>query len=91
MAVLVTPPATIDLVAMTNGVPRRTAAELKALEETVIVPARPPAARTARNPDLLSAEEKMAFYKAEGVTAVLQSESGWLGRRAGLLAARIAR
>ncbi|MCX5765376.1 MAG: M20/M25/M40 family metallo-hydrolase [Gemmatimonadetes bacterium] len=31
------------------------------------------------NPDLLNAEEKMAFYKAEGVAVVLQCESGWLG------------
>ncbi len=79
MAVLATPPATIDIVAMTNGVPRRTEAELKALEETVIVPVRPTAARTVRNSELLTPEEKMAFYKAEGVSAVLQSESGWLG------------
>jgi Zn-dependent M28 family amino/carboxypeptidase len=32
-----------------------------------------------RRTDLLSAEEKLAFYKTEGVTAVLQCESGWLG------------
>ena len=79
MAVLVTPPAVVDLVSLTNGVPRRTEAELRSLEETVIVPVRPVAARTVRNPELLTADEKMAFYKAEGVTAVLQSESGWLG------------
>ncbi|MGE5092352.1 MAG: M20/M25/M40 family metallo-hydrolase [Bacillota bacterium] len=78
-AVLVTPPATIDLAPLTNGVPRRTDAELKALEETVIAPPRPSPARSPRNPDLVTAEEKLAFYKAEGVTAVLQSESGWLG------------
>ena len=78
-AVLVTPPATIDLTPLTNGVPRYTDAQLEALEETVIAPARPVPPRAVRNPDLLSAEERMAFFKAEGVAAVLQSESGWLG------------
>ena len=78
-AVLVTPPATIDLAAMTNGVPRRTDAELKAIEEGVITPPRAVTARTVRNPDLLTAEEKLTFYKSEGVAAVLQCESGWLG------------
>lgn len=79
MVVLTTPPATIDIAAMTRGVPRRTEAELKELEEMVIAPARPVAARTVRNPDLVTAEERMAFLRAEGVIAVLQSESGWLG------------
>lgn len=79
IAVLSTPPAKIDLTPLTNGVPRRTDAELKALEETVIVPSRPAPPRAVRNPDLLTAEEKVAFYKSEGVAAVLQCESGWLG------------
>jgi carboxypeptidase Q len=78
-AVLATPPATIDLTPLTNGVPRRTDAELRALEEVVVAPLRPPPARQVPRTDLLSAEEKLAFYKAEGVAAVLQSESGWLG------------
>jgi hypothetical protein len=40
----------------------------------------PPATpRAIRNPDLLSAIEKMVFFKAEGVLAVFQCESGWLG------------
>lgn len=78
-AVLVTPPVAIDLVALTNGVPRRTADDLKALERVVIAPARAAAASTPRNTELLSAEEKMAFYQAEGVAVVLQCESGWLG------------
>lgn len=78
-AVLVTPPARIDLTAMTNGVHRRTDEELQRMEETVVVPPRPAATRTVRNPDLLSAEEKLRFYKEEGVAAVLQCESGWLG------------
>jgi carboxypeptidase Q len=78
-AVLVTPPAAINLASLTNGVPRRTEAELAAMEQVAIAPARPAPVRTIRHPDLLSAQEKMAFYKAEGVAAVLQSESGWLG------------
>ncbi len=78
-AVLVTPPAAIDLAALTNGVPRLTGQELEARERTVIVPSRAAPARAARNPELLTADEKIAFYAAEGVAAVLQSESGWLG------------
>lgn len=78
-AVLVTPPAVIDLVRLTNGVPRRTDADLKALEQTTIVPPRRVTQRPPPNPNVLTAEQKMAFYAAEGVAAVLQSESGWLG------------
>jgi len=78
-AVLVTPPAVIDLDRLTNGVPRRSDADLKALEQTAIVPQRPVTPRPPPNPDLLTAEEKTAFYASEGVAAVLQSESGWLG------------
>jgi len=78
-AVLVTPPAVIDLAPLTNGVPRYTQQGLAAIEQTAIAPIRATAPRAVRNPDLLSAEEKMAFYLAEGVTVVLQCESGWLG------------
>jgi hypothetical protein len=78
-AVLVTPPAAIDLAPLINGVPRLTQEELEARERTVIAPARVPAPRVVRHPDLLTAEEKVAFYASEGVAAVLQSESGWLG------------
>jgi carboxypeptidase Q len=77
-AVLVTPPAAIDIAAMTRGVPRLTQQDLDAIERTTVTTA-PVAPRTARNPDLLTAEEKVAFYASEGVAAVLQSESGWLG------------
>ena len=78
-AVLATPPAPIDLTPLTNGVPRRTDAELRALEEVVVAPIRPTPARQVPRTDLLTAEEKLAFYQAEGVAAVLQCESGWLG------------
>jgi carboxypeptidase Q len=77
-AVLVTPPVAIDVAALAQGVPRRSDEELKKLEEAVIAPPRA-APRTVPNPDLLKAEEKLAFYKAEGVAVVLQCESGWIG------------
>jgi len=78
-AALTTPPAPIDLVPLTKGVPRLTDDALKALEQTAIVPVRSAPARTARNADLLTTDEKLAFYQTEGVVAVLQCESGWLG------------
>jgi hypothetical protein len=77
--VLVTPPVPIDVAALARGVPRLTQRDLDIIEQTVIVPPRAPAPRTVPNPDLLTAEEKVAFYAAEGVAAVLQCESGWLG------------
>ncbi|HEY3286080.1 MAG TPA: M20/M25/M40 family metallo-hydrolase [Gemmatimonadaceae bacterium] len=78
-AVLVTPPAPVNTDAMAAGTPRLTEAELAAIERTVIVPPRPAPPRTVRNPELLSAVEKTAFYAAEGVAVVLQSESGGVG------------
>lgn len=77
--VLATPPAPIDLAPLINGVPRWTDAQLDSIAQVVIAPTRPGPARTARNPDVLTAEEKLAFYKSEGVVAVFQCESGWLG------------
>ena len=77
-AVLATPPASVDLTRFREGVPRRTEEELKALAEEVLPP---PAGQPAapRNPDLLRAEERMAFYEAEGAVAVLECTSGWIG------------
>lgn len=77
--VLATPPAAVNLAKLTNGVPRFTDADLANLEHTVIVPERPAAVRAIPNPNSLTASERMAFFKTEGVVAVLQSESGWLG------------
>jgi len=77
MAVLSTPPAEVSLDRIRNGVPRRTAEDLKALEEEVL-PA-PPRVRALRNPDLLRADDRLAFYKAEGVAVVLECNSGWIG------------
>ena len=78
-AVLVTPPVAIDFAPLFNGTTRRTEAELRALEATVIAPIRPTPPRTVQRTDLLTAAEKLAFYKAEGVAVVLQCEGGWIG------------
>ncbi len=78
-AVLVTPPVRINLDAMAAGTPRLTEADLAALERTVIVPPRPTPPRVVRNAELLSAAEKVAFYTAEGVAVVLQSDGGGVG------------
>ncbi len=77
-AVLVSSPVVIDLATLTNGVPRYTDDQLAALERTAIVPARPAAVRVVRNPLLLTAVEKMAFYKSEGVAVVLQTDGNRL-------------
>ncbi|HEY4321357.1 MAG TPA: M28 family peptidase [Gemmatimonadales bacterium] len=79
MVVLSTPPAVIDMAPLTNGVARWTDDQLKTIEQTVITPPRAVTVRAPRNPDALSATDKLAFYKSEGVLAVLQCESGWLG------------
>jgi len=89
-SVLSTPPAVVDRARFSTGVARYTDAELKLLESPALPPAAPPTpaptataaaapAPTAPNPSVVRPEEKMAFYKAEGVVAVLQSESGWPG------------
>lgn len=75
--VLSTPPARIDLGTLARGVPRRTDEELDAIARTVI---QPPAIQPAVPPSGgLKPEEKMRFFASEGVAAVLQCESGWLG------------
>lgn len=78
-AVLVTPPAPIDLAPLTNGVPRLTDDDLRALEEKVIAPARSAPPRQLPRPNAITPVEKLAFYRSEGAVAVLQCESGWLG------------
>ncbi len=86
LAVMSTPPANIDLTRFERGTPRRTAEELRALEEDVIVPPPGPDAYFSRlypprpsNPDVLTAAEKLAFYVSEGAAVVLESSSGWPG------------
>jgi carboxypeptidase Q len=78
LAVLSTPPALIDLARIRDGVPRRTAEELKALEEE-LAPEAPSQPGAPRDPDLLRSVDRMAFYEAEGVAVVLESNSGWMG------------
>lgn len=75
-AVLMSPPATIDLKPLIDGTPRLSDAELAEREKVVITPARPAPPR--RNPAVLTAQERIAFFKAEGAAVVLQCESGWL-------------
>ena len=90
-AVLSTPPATIDLAPLTNGVPRRTPAELEALQQTVVAPARPTTPRPPPNPELLTAEEKMAFYRLGGGRRRPAVRERVARRGARLLSARRAR
>jgi hypothetical protein len=85
MAVLSTPPPTIDLERFATGTPRRTDDEMRALAEDVI-PTREPdplfsrlSRPTPRNPDVLSAADKLAFFVEEGAAVVLESSSGWPG------------
>ena len=77
-AVLSTPPAVVDLARFREGVPRRTEEDLKELEEAVLPAATGPPGNP-RNPDLLRSEERMAFYREEGVAVVLECSSGWPG------------
>ncbi|MCZ6915145.1 MAG: hypothetical protein O7I93_00075, partial [Gemmatimonadetes bacterium] len=86
MAVLATPPATIDLSRFATGRPRRTDEEMRELAEAVIPPRRGPDAYFSRlypappaNPDVLDAVDRLDFYKTEGVAVVLESNSGWPG------------
>ena len=86
MAVLATPPATIDLRRFATGRPRRTDEEMRELAEAVIPPRRGPDPYFSRlypsppaNPDVLDAVERLDFYKTEGVAVVLESNSGWPG------------
>ena len=86
MAVLGTPPPSIDLTRFATGTPRRTEEELRALEEDVVLPTAGPDPyfsrlypNPPRNPDLLTAEQRLAFFVAQDVAVVLESQSGWPG------------
>ncbi len=77
-AVLSTPPADVDLARYREGVQRRTDEELKALAEEVLPP--PPGRPGAPpNPNVLRSEDRIAFFKDEGVAVVLECTSGWPG------------
>jgi len=76
---LATPPYALDMDALTRGVARLTADELKQTEETVVPRLRQPATPPPPNPDLVKAQERLDFFRAEGVVAVLQCEGGQPG------------
>jgi carboxypeptidase Q len=78
--VLATPPFTLDMAALTRGVSRLTDDDLRQMEETVVPrPQRIPPVPPPPNPDLVKAEERMDFFRAEGAVAVFQCESGFPG------------
>jgi hypothetical protein len=77
-AVLATPPAEVDLGRYRDGRPRRTEEELRELAAETEPPAPRPRGGP-RDPDLLSAADRMAFFKAEGAAVVLECPSGWPG------------
>jgi carboxypeptidase Q len=80
LVVLATPPFALDMAALTQGVSRLTDDDLRRMEESVVPrPQRVPPVPPPPNPDLVKAEERMAFFRAEGAVAVLQCESGFLG------------
>ncbi|MEN6312495.1 MAG: M20/M25/M40 family metallo-hydrolase, partial [Acidobacteriota bacterium] len=79
-AVLASPLLPLDMAGLTQGVARLTPEDLKKMEEAVVPkpqfqrPAPPPP-----NPDLLKAEDKLEFFRAEGALAALQCEGGQPG------------
>ena len=76
-AVLWTPEFQIDLERLAQATPRRSLEELKELEQAVIPQERRRSADSQpSNPSLLTAEEKLAFFKAEGVRVLLECRSG---------------
>ena len=85
MAVLSSPPPVIDQTRFARGTRRRTDEEMRALAEDVILPPAGPDyfsrlyPPTPRNPDILTAAQKLDFYVAEGAAVVLESSSGWPG------------
>jgi hypothetical protein len=74
-AVLSTPPPTIDITRYRKGVERWTDKELREIAETPTPPRSP---RSPRDPNLVTAVERNAFFKKEGVAVILESRSGWL-------------
>lgn len=74
VVVLSSPPLPVNQVDLSRGVNRLSDEDLKKLAEEVIPPA--PATPSLPNPDLLTPEEKISFFKAEGAAAVFQCEGG---------------
>jgi len=75
--VLTTPPVTFDLEALARPTLRLSPEELNQMEEDVIPrPRRRRGDHGPPNPNILKEEEKVAFYKAEGVRALFECRSG---------------
>ena len=73
-AVLATPPPKIDQERYRDGTPRYTNEQLKEISQKPF-PKPPRGPRTPLNPDLVSSEERNAFFKNEGVSVILESRS----------------
>ena len=75
--VLSSPPVVLDLERMAQATPRRAPEELRQMEQDVV-----PQARRRRgsvlppNPAVLKAEDRLQWFKAQGVLAVLECRSG---------------
>jgi len=78
-AVLISSPAVIDLLTLINGVHRYNNEELIALEQATITPIKANAARVIKNPTIINAVERLAFFKSENVAVVLQTDGNRLG------------
>ena len=79
LAVLMSAPATVDLKKIEAGTPRYTDEELKKINDAVAPAPAAVAPAAAVNPDNVTALERMHFFKREGVSVVLQCDSGWMG------------
>ena len=85
MAVLSTPPATVDRTRFATGTPPRTDEEMEQLAESVLPRSAPDPLFTSEyadlppHPDVLTPVERLEFYVEEGAAAVLESRSGWPG------------
>ncbi|MFA9454800.1 MAG: M20/M25/M40 family metallo-hydrolase, partial [Candidatus Aminicenantaceae bacterium] len=75
--VLSTPPVVLDMERMALATPRRTSEELKQMEQDAVPqPRRRRGSAVPPNPDVLKAEDKLQWFKAQGVVAVLECRSG---------------
>jgi len=78
-AVLVSPLVPIDLANLPRGFARRTDEELKGISERLDLPAQRGGPTSPPNPDLIKPEERIDFFRSEGVSVVLQCDGGSFG------------